>query len=149
MTRPDRRTTALVALLGFGLLALLYAVWAQKERADADRAVVTALLAKDAENTQELAALRTLIQALSDQVRSLGGTPVTLPPTPAATPPSARPTAAAPATSPTRAARTPSAPPPPSATPRPSPSSTPVSPTPSPSTRVCVGPLCVSVGGTP
>lgn len=157
MNRPEQRTTSLVAVLGLGLLALLYAVWVQQSRVEDNRAalrqqqtIVNDLLTKDVANTRELAELRTLVQALSDQVRSLGGTPVTLAPTPAATPQGSGPSGAAPSGQPQPAAGTRSPTPRSSPTPQPAPSpSRSVSPTPSPATRVCAGSVCVPTGGNP
>lgn len=154
MTRHDRNNPmlALVGVLGLGLLAAAYAIWTLEAQVRSNQALirqqqqaVSALLARDAENTQALSDQQRLTRALQAQVLKLGGKPLLN--APAAPPPQPSPTStgAAPTRTPTPPAPRPSATPRPTHTPAPSQSPTPnPSPTPSPTPCVVkVGPICL------
>lgn len=152
--RQRQPLLALVALLGFGLIAAAYAIWSLEAQVRANQNLVrqqqktvAALLARDAENTQELQDQRRLVQGLQAQVLKLGGTPLLTAPAVPSPRPSQPSTSDGPATSRPSAAPRPTSTR--SPTPQPSPTQYPPNPTPTPapspsqSCTVKVGPVCL------
>lgn len=155
MSRPlaDRAIAAALALVSLGLVAAVYAVWTQQARIDENQALIrqqqealNVLAAQTAQAQQEREQLRSLVQALQRQVRSLGGQPLTEVPA-SRTRPGPSGAGVGPSTSaPPAATGTPSP-----SRPSPRPSQPTVSPTPtsspSPDGRVCVASICLPPGG--